>query len=502
MPGNFIKLLLLTFKMSKINIGTLKAINKKFNIFTSIRENIDYVKNKSGPLSGTFCAIKDNIATIEEPTTCSSKILSTYTSPFNATVVDLLENSGSTIVGKTNLDEFGMGNSTTNSYFGSTLNPTYENDKEMRIVGGSSGGSAAAVASGVSDFALGTDTGGSVRLPAAYTGIVGFKPSYGRISRWGVIAYAQSLDTVGILANDVMTTKKVYDVLNQYDDKDPTSLTNELRSQFTKIKETEDKIDTKKIKIGVPIECNLQDLSEKVKKSWLDLLKTINNNNDKYEIMPVSIPSIKSSLPAYYILAPSEASSNLSRYDGIRYGFRETMSESDIQSDEAIDQEFTQTRAIGFGEEVIRRIILGTFSLSSHGYSSHFLKAQRIRAKLIKEFNQVFRLPHVLLSDIGNTKIQSTNSNDEKIDFLVFPTSIDSPPTLSAFLNDQKRTPIDSYVNDVLTIPSSLAGLPTSSIPWKSSTSDKPLGFQIMGQFGDDLSVLQISQDLMELNSN
>ncbi|GME80892.1 unnamed protein product [[Candida] boidinii] len=295
--------------MGKVNIGTLKAINKKFNIFTSIRENIDHAKNKTGPLSGTFCAIKDNIATIEEPTTCASKILSTYTSPFNATVVDLLENSGSTVVGKTNLDEFGMGNSTTNSYFGSTLNPIYENDKEMRIVGGSSGGSAAAVASGVSDFALGTDTGGSVRLPAAYTGIVGFKPSYGRISRWGVIAYAQSLDTVGILAKDVMTTRKVYDVLNQYDDKDPTSLSNELRSQFAKIKKTEDKID-KKIRIGVPMECNLQDLSEKVKKSWLDLLKTV-NNSDKYEIMPVSIPSIKSSLPAYYILAPSEASSNL-----------------------------------------------------------------------------------------------------------------------------------------------------------------------------------------------
>ncbi|OWB82786.1 ligase activity protein [[Candida] boidinii] len=487
--------------MGKVNIGTLKAINKKFNIFTSIRENIDHAKNKTGPLSGTFCAIKDNIATIEEPTTCASKILSTYTSPFNATVVDLLENSGSTVVGKTNLDEFGMGNSTTNSYFGSTLNPIYENDKEMRIVGGSSGGSAAAVASGVSDFALGTDTGGSVRLPAAYTGIVGFKPSYGRISRWGVIAYAQSLDTVGILAKDVTTTRKVYDVLNQYDDKDPTSLSNELRSQFAKIKETEVKVD-KKIRIGVPMECNLQDLSEKVKKSWLDLLKTI-NNSDKYEIMPVSIPSIKSSLPAYYILAPSEASSNLSRYDGIRYGFRETMSESDIQSDEVIDQEFTQTRAIGFGEEVIRRIILGSFSLSSHGYSSHFLKAQRVRAKLIEEFNQVFKLPHVLLSDFSDTdnkQAQSSNPTDEKVDFLVFPTSIDLPPTLSAFLSDQEQTPIDSYVNDVLTVPSSLAGLPTCSIPWKSS-SDKPLGFQIMGQFGDDLSVLQVSQDLMDLNS-
>ncbi|ODV87274.1 hypothetical protein CANARDRAFT_26689 [[Candida] arabinofermentans NRRL YB-2248] len=511
---------------SKISLNQLKAINSKYNIFTSIRNPQAITKVESGSLSNTTFSIKDNFTTTTEPTTCSSKILNNYISPFDSTVAKLLQQNGSIMIGKTNMDEFGMGNSTLNSFYGPTLNPLYEqsdnlvkeyeeikswtsssngintsisttpltasspnehikeqtyikpilnNDYKvhdgMRIVGGSSGGSAASVCAGLVDFSIGSDTGGSIRLPSAYTSTFGFKPSYGRVSRWGLVSYAQSLDTVGVIAKDLDTVGKVFQVLDMEDKNDPTALKEGLRSRDDKL--TSGAGET--IKIGIPSEFNLDDLSPVVKQAWLKLLTSLNDSK-LVDIYPVSIPTIKSSLPTYYTLVSSEAASNLSRYDGIRYGFR---------SDEFTgnEPEFEKTRSEGFGEEVKRRIILGNFSLSSYGYDSNFMKASHLRGQLIDEFNSVFYDRNLL----------STNTYEAKgVDFIIVPTAADLPSLLKDFVDIE---PTKSYLNDVLTIPSSLAGLPTLNIPY----GGKSIGFQIMGQYGSDYKVLKFAEKVMEV---
>ena len=313
-------------------IERIKSSNILYNSLISIRD-VDllkektrkhFEKNKQVPY---LCAIKDNIATKEqEATTCGSKMLENYVSPFLSTVVSILEgettdgNSNrvdkpSVIIGKSNLDQFGMGSGTTNTIYGPTTNPLFKNEKH--ISGGSSGGSAAIVADGICDFAIGTDTGGSIRLPAHYCGVIGFKPSYGRISRWGVVAYAQSFDTVGILAKDVDTVSDIYSQLNQYDPKDPTSLSNELRK---KIKDMVNVVNNQgKLKVGLIQETNVEGVSQDVSTSFKEVIETLFEK--EHSIIPVSLPSIKDSLPVYYTLALAEASSNLARYDGIRYGY-------------------------------------------------------------------------------------------------------------------------------------------------------------------------------------
>ncbi|ANZ75016.1 BA75_02781T0 [Komagataella pastoris] len=472
----------------RINIPKVLEAQAKYNMFTCVRPVAMHIENPHSLLNMKLCAIKDNICGIPEPTTCGSKMLKNYRSPFKATVLDMLENYGTVIVGKTNMDEFGMGSTNTNSAFGPVYNPSFDKtqkklskytlselqdneetyDFPKHIAGGSSGGSAAAVASNVVDFALGTDTGGSVRLPASYCGVVGFKPTYGRLSRWGVIQYAQSFDTVGILARDVDTSKLVFDYLNEFDEKDPTSLLPPLRKRIDELAESRNK-GLQKLRIGIPKQLNL-DVDSKVRESWIKLISQLFEQD--HDIYPVDLPSIEHSIPSYYTLVPSEAASNLARYDGIRYGYR---SESDSKDDVL----FAPTRDQGFGEEVKRRVLIGNFNLSHEAYISHYLKAQNLRHQIKLDFDKVFRFPNVLTS---------SQPTSEGMDILIAPTSLSTAPTVE---EANSMTPLEVFVNDALTVPSSLAGLPTCSIPMKTP---EPIGMQVIGQFGDDNLVLNASR--------
>ena len=449
------------------------SANAKFNIFTSLRSQSQIEQSfkilKDGPLHGKTVAIKDNIVTTQEPTTCSSKILSDYNSPFDATVVTLLESAGAMTLGKTNMDEFGMGSGTTHSHYGATLNPLFPDTPT--ITGGSSGGSAAAVAADLCDIALGTDTGGSVRLPAAYTGVLGFKPTYGRLSRWGVVAYAQSLDTVGILSKDIELIRQTYNVLNKFDSNDPTSMSNQLRSKINEVSQQK-----QKLRIGIVNEFNLDNLSTEVQKSWRQVVDQLLEHHD---IVPVSMPTLKYALPAYYTIAPAEAASNLARYDGIRYGYR---SDDD-------KHHYAQTRSTGFGGEVQNRILLGNYNLNSDSYKNHFLKAQNLRNAIKSQFDHVFKFPNFL----SNNK-----PAQDGVDLIISPVSVSNAPSLHVF---QNQTPTESYTNDAFTVPASLAGLPAISVPWASEIKSSPIGIQIIGQYGDDEQVLSFAQSLNKLNT-
>ncbi|KAH3679952.1 hypothetical protein WICMUC_000695 [Wickerhamomyces mucosus] len=443
----------------------ITSAQAKYNIFTSIRKT-DQLRD----VGTTTAAIKDNICTIEEPTTSASGILKNYISPFEATVVTKMKQFGTTIVGKTNLDEFGMGSANTNSIFGTTYNPLFPNEK--RIPGGSSGGSAAAVAAGVVDYAIGTDTGGSVRVPGAFCGVYGLKPSYGRISRWGVLAYAQSLDTVGVLAKDLDLLEKVYYKLDGYDIKDPTSLSPEYRKQITKLQETHK--DKENLRIGIPEEFILDLLSDKVKSGLIQsLIKLLEAG---HEIVPISIPNIRYAIYVYFTIASSEASSNLARYDGIRYGVR---SSEDINN-------YAKTRTEGFGKIVQDRLILGNYNLSSDSFEKNFLKAIQVRNELRVQFNKVFKFPNVFNSsrEVGD------------IDFILSPTTTSTAPLAEDFEN---QTIPEGYAMDILAAPASLAGLPALSVPWYVD-DDIPIGLQIVSQYGNDAQLFTAARLLRSLN--
>ncbi len=362
--------------------------------------------------------------------------------------------------------------------------------------------------------ALGTDTGGSVRLPAAYTGTVGFKPSYGLVSRWGVVAYANSLDTVGILAND---TKKVWDIfglslhhrlwirinvliryaasLNSYDKKDPTSLPPSTRRRIAE--QAQARREQQRYTIGIPIEYNIKELDPVVKRAWL---RSIQHFKDQgHTIVPVSLSATKQALPAYYILAPSEASSNLAKYDGVRYGSRAEGPDK-IGPQEVF---YSRTRGQFFGEEVKSRILLGTFSLSAAAIDNFFIQAQKIRRLVQDDFNRVFTMPNPLLPQAtkGRSSRRADSEGDGRhVDVLLCPTA----PTLPPLLKDlEKQSRLDAYTNDVFTVPASLAGLPAISVPVAMDPVDQEqypdvssVGMQIIGQYGDDLGVWQFANRL------
>ncbi|SCU86649.1 LANO_0C08724g1_1 [Lachancea nothofagi CBS 11611] len=462
---------------SKTAIGRLKripAVQKQFNVFTSINSDAEEsLKNNSEkavkPLGNLLCGIKDNIVTRRLPTSCGSKLLENYISPFDSTVVQLLEYAGAVNVGKTNLDEFGMGSGGTNSCFGATTNPLFPD--ESIVVGGSSSGSAAAVAADVVDFSIGTDTGGSVRLPAAYASVLGFKPSYGRISRHGVVAYAQSLDTVGIMAKSVNTLEKVFKVLDMPDEKDPTCLNKALRSKLSAITKAKSKL-----RIGIPKEFTPMGVSQDLRAEYLAVIQRLEARG--HEIYPVSIPNIKNALPVYYTLAPAEAVSNLSRYDGLRYGNR------DREKDSSDNTLFAPSRA-AFGQEVKNRIVLGNYNLSSESFNNHYIKAQKLRVELINEFDDIFALPNILTGSQGI---------ENGIDILLSLSAISTPITTSEYDSENTDNPITSYINDIFTTPASLAGLPAISVPGGNL---KAVGVQIMGQFGDDLTVLNAAREIL-----
>ncbi|KAI9721078.1 MAG: hypothetical protein M1812_002559 [Candelaria pacifica] len=475
-----------------------QASHKALNAFIDLPHQdpiIEKVKHsiakddENATLKGKLIAIKDNICTLDYPTTCASKILFGFVSPYDATVVTKLKNGGAVIAGKTNLDEFGMGSHSTHSPYGPVKN--HKASKEHTFsAGGSSGGSAVAVATGQCYAALGTDTGGSIRLPAAYTGIVGFKPSYGLISRWGVVAYANSLDTVGILANDCKSAKEVFNLIKGHDVRDPTSLPDTSRARISKaVADAQRKKNNSGLRIGVPAEYNIQELSPVVRQTWARFLKRLQDSG--HTISSVTLPTTKQALSAYYILAPAEASSNLARYDGVRYGNRAG------ENDGARGSLYANTRGEGFGDEVKRRILLGAYSLSAEAIGNYFIQAQKIRRMIRSDFNNVFSLRNPLLPALERN-VSGT------VDILICPTAPTLPPTLDSIKN---QTPTDTYMNDIFTIPASLAGLPAINIPVPIAEADREdnqspfdtVGMQIIAQFGDDDLVLDIASEIEDI---
>ncbi|PVZ99355.1 hypothetical protein BB558_004628 [Smittium angustum] len=449
------------------------------NLGTSSQKNI----NSRNP--GLLMFIKDNIATTNEYTTCSSKSLENYLSPYDATVVELLEKSGAVILGKTNMDEFGMGSTSTKSVFGpvkhqmntsdgknllniisshsadNLLNPkvisSIENDRHVqdRCAGGSSGGSAVAVASRFCNAALGSDTGGSVRLPAAWTGVVGFKPSYGKCSRHGLIAYANSLDTIGILAESVETAKREYYVT---------------------------------------------ELSESVLNAWKDVADILESMGAT--VTQASLPNTKYGLSTYYTIISAEASSNMSRYDGIRYGHRSSGVGLDIDGHDA-GSKYANTRSEGLGSEVKRRIILGNYVLSLGAYDDYYTQALKMRQLIRRDFNNVFSLANPLdwaLEELDSLPDENVLFNDSGVDLILMPTSVSTSPILSDNESNTKDTDsVHEYVNDAMTVPTSLAGVPTICVPVGISAKDGfPIGLQLAGQYGDDELVLEVANLLQK----
>ncbi|TPX57477.1 glutaminyl-tRNA synthase (glutamine-hydrolysing) [Powellomyces hirtus] len=489
-------------KLLSICLDAISARNSNINALihvastTDLRANATAAEerwkthNQRGPLDGIPIAIKHNICTRDLATTCGSKMLEGFLSPNDATVVKLLRDRGAIIVGKTNMDEFGMGSANIHSFHGPTQNPVIpdaDHESNGRVAGGSSGGSAAAVAAGMCFAALGSDTGGSVRTPAAYTGVVGFKPSYGRLSRFGLVSYASSLDTVGILARRVPDVKLVYDTLAHYDELDSTSVA--LKS--TPVPPLEDLTG---LRIGVPQEYHVEGLSEAVLESWSAAADFLASRGAT--VVPVSLPHTQQAIPAYYVIAPAEASSNLAKYDGVRYGHR-----SSAPRDQAAPL-YATSRTEGFGAEVLRRIMLGTFVLQANSYTSYYQQAQKLRRLVQRDFDNVFAMTNPLhAAATGNTtsagqqdpsRSSAGSGNTHKVDLLLTPSATSAAPRVADYMTSSSQTPVNECINDVMTVPASLAGLPALAIPFGHDAEGLPVGIQLLGQYGDDQRVLAV----------
>ncbi|ODA76495.1 hypothetical protein RJ55_07765 [Drechmeria coniospora] len=445
------------------------------------------------PGNGFKLAVKDNIATAKLPTQCASRILLDHQSPYEATIVGQLRARGGRVVGKTNMDEFGMGSHSTNSMHGPVVNQL-SRDGEPLSAGGSSGGSAVAVMLGDADVALGTDTGGSVRLPASYTGAVGYRPSYGMLSRYGVVPYANSLDTVGLMARNVRPLLDLFDtgLDREHDAKDPTSLPEATRRRCSSLRSG--LAHNSDLTVGVPSEYNIAELDPVVRRAWIAAAERLASSG--VSVVPVSLPSTKEALCAYYVLAAAEASSNLAKYDGVRYG---------VRRGDGGDTLYADTRGEGFGDEVKRRILLGTYSLSSAAMDNYFLQAQRVRRLIRRDFDRVFRLANPLcepvqfdLSDLAADTALEDKRGPAQVDFLLSPTTPSCAPTLS---DVAARGSLDAYTSDVFTVPASLAGLPAVSVPVPTE-GRLPVGMQLTAQFWDDRRVLEMAERLMTTTAN
>jgi aspartyl-tRNA(Asn)/glutamyl-tRNA(Gln) amidotransferase subunit A len=397
-------------------------------------------------LLGIPIAVKDNICTDGVKTTCSSKILKSFIPPYESTVTQKLKEQGYILIGKTNLDEFAMGSSTENSAFGHTKNPW---DIE-RVPGGSSGGSAAAVAANECIAALGTDTGGSIRQPAAFCGVVGMKPTYGRVSRYGLVAFASSFDQIGPITKNVKDSACLLNIICGHDANDSTSAGLTVPDFVASLGQ-----EIKGLKIGVPKEFFIEGMDREVEDSVKEAIKKL----ESLGAVPVeiSLPYTEYAISTYYILTTSEASSNLARYDGVKYGLR-------VDGKDLVDM-YMRTRAEGFGAEVKRRIILGTYALSSGYYDAYYIKAQQVRTLIRQDFEKAF----------------------EHVDVIVTPTT----PTPAFKVGEKTEDPLQMYLSDIFTISVNLAGVPGISIPCGFTSQDLPVGLQIIGKHFDEESVLK-----------
>lgn len=411
-----------------------------------VQEKIDSGEYTS-PLAGVPVAIKDNMCTKGVLTTCSSKILENFIPTYDAHVIELLEAAGAVIIGKTNMDEFAMGSTTETSAFGETKNPW----NTERVPGGSSGGSAAAVAGGECYFALGSDTGGSIRQPASYCGVVGMKPTYGTVSRYGLIAYGSSLDQIGPLTKDVTDCAAVLEVISGYDDKDSTSMKRE-DTDFTSALVD----DVAGMKIGIPRDYLMEGLDSQVKEAVLKAAKVLEEKGAIVEEFDLSL--VEYAIPTYYTIAAAEASSNLERFDGIKYGYR-------TKDFDGLHQMYKKSRSEGFGEEVKRRIMLGSFVLSSGYYDAYYLKALKVKALIKKAFDDAFSKYDVILGPVA--------------------------PTTAPKLGESLADPIKMYLSDVYTISVNLAGLPGISIPCGTDSAGMPIGLQLIGDCYQEKKLIQ-----------
>lgn len=449
-------------EITQAYLKRIAALNGELNAFITVCEDSALQQAKaadearadgnSSPLLGIPLAHKDIFCTKDILTTCGSRMLHNFVSPYNATVVERFNDAGTVLLGKTNMDEFAMGSSNETSFFGDVKNPW----NTECVPGGSSGGSAAAVAADLCAMATGTDTGGSIRQPAAFCGITGFKPSYGRVSRWGMIAFASSLDQAGPLTKSAEDAALMLNVMSGLDEKDSTSIDRPAEDFTASLNEP-----LKGLRIGVPKQHFAEGLSREVEQAVQDALA-------EYEklgatIKEVDLTNSHLSVSAYYVVAPAEASANLSRFDGVRYGYR---------CEDPVDLEdmYKRTRSEGFGEEVKRRIMIGTYALSAGFYDAYYRKAQKIRRLIADDFDRAF----------------------EEVDVIIGPTS---PHT--AFKLGSKSDPVSMYLEDIYTIAVNLAGLPAASIP-VGIANGLPMGMQIIGKYFDEAKILNVAHQFQQ----
>lgn len=448
-------------------ISAIEADNAKYNAYvsTTFDKALENAKiademiasGKATALTGIPMTLKDNICSDGDLTTCCSKILEGFRPYYDSTVWSKLKAQGAVMLGKTNMDEFAMGSTSETSCYGAPLNPRNVN----HVTGGSSGGGASAVTASLAAYALGSDTGGSVRQPASFCGIVGLKPTYGAVSRYGLIAYGSSLDQIGVLANSVKDTALVFDTISGIDANDQTS----VDYDFGCIADTLDNADVKGMRIGVAKEY-FDGINDEIKNAIFDVIKFYEDNGA--EIVDISLPVLKQALPVYYIIACAEASSNLGRYDGIRYGYRP-------ENFNDVEEMILKTRTQGFGDEVKRRIMLGTYVLSSGYYDAYYKKACLLRQNLIADFDDIFG----------------------SCDILIAPTA----PNTAFPLNFKGASPVEMYLSDIATVPINITGVPAISVPVKNDSNGLPIGMQIIGRKFSERTILNAAY-FYEKNGN
>jgi aspartyl-tRNA(Asn)/glutamyl-tRNA(Gln) amidotransferase subunit A len=409
--------------------------------------------NFAGRLAGMVIAIKDVLAYKDHPLTCSSNILKNFTSLYTATAVQKMIDEDAIIIGKTNCDEFAMGSSNENSAFGNVLNPI---DK-TRVPGGSSGGSAVAVAANLCDVSLGTDTGGSIRQPAAFCGIFGLKPTYGRVSRFGLTAFASSFDSIGPFSKNVEDAALVMEVISGKDLNDSTSIEKVIPDFASSLSKD------KKLKIGIPKEYFADGLDEEIKTAILNIVDEL--KLEGYDVKEVSLPKTEYTIAAYYILTTAEASSNLARFDGARYGFRAI----DYKN---LKEMYLNSRTEGFGKEVKRRIMLGTYVLSSGYYDAYYCKAQKVRRLIKEDFDNAFK----------------------QVDLLITPTT----PTVAFKIGEKSDDPLQMYLSDIYTTSANLAGIPGMNIPIGKNSENLPIGLQILSQQFEEEKIFQLAKHIQD----